>query len=75
MFEVTDNYTALPIRFSTEDAEWLMDIQAMEYKNFLRCDCHDAFWHWGEVHYIDTPDGELVVCDLPFTGWPDHSNI
>lgn len=70
----TDNYTALPIRFSEEDnGEWLIDYSNGEWRNYLRCDCHDAYWHWGEVHYIPTDAGELIVCDLPFIGWPDHS--
>lgn len=73
---IDDAYTAIPIRYSEEDSEWLIQTDYSGYRNFLRCDCHDAFWHWAEVHYVDasTEDetGELILCDLPFFAWPDH---
>lgn len=69
-----DNYTALPIFYSEENnGEWLLDQQYAEYRNYIRCDCHDAYWHWGEIHTVHTDSGEIIMCDLPFGEWPDHS--
>jgi hypothetical protein len=69
-----DNYSAIPVKYIGQYGVVLatVDMPTAEHKNYLRCDCHDAYWHWGEVHYADTDAGELVLCDLPFTAWPDH---
>lgn len=72
-FTLTDNYTALPIEYSEEDSEWLISHTRSEFRTYLRCDCHDAYWHYSEIHYVDTDNGELLTCDAPFVDWPDHS--
>lgn len=77
-----DNYTAIPVFFSPEDNEWLIPSIELGYsrpvKDFIRCDCHDLIWHYAELHVIPVSEewygeSELLVCDLPFNTWPDHS--
>jgi hypothetical protein len=62
--QLTDNYTPIPVAFSPEDGDWIVNDD--DY-TFFRCDCHDLLWHHREMVSFDLADGfpAFFRCDLP----------
>jgi hypothetical protein len=68
MHAPTDNYSAIPVTYSPEDKEWIVNafpLRSAAY--YFHCDCHNLVWHEKEMVMLDLADGHngFWRCDLP----------